>query len=626
MNDLTKPLLLEPLTDRERDILKLIAEGLSNPEIADRLILGLETVRWYTKQIYSKLGVHSRTQASMRARDLGLLSDETISPAVPSAPSNTQQHLPSYATPFIGREYEFSELTELLDNPNVRLITIVGAGGMGKTRLAVELARSQINNFNDGVYFISLASVLSPSAIDLRIANRLNMRLRDGEDVRSQLLQYLQTRQVLLVLDNFEHLMDGADLVSAILEASPTTKILVTSHVSLNLRDEWVRYLDALAVPDNADIDDPTAYSAIKLFEDCVRRVRGDFSVVDHLDCVIQICRVVQGIPLALELAAVWLKTLSCEDVAEQIQRNIDFLASNQRDIEERHRSIQAVFEYAWNLLSPEEQRVFRRLSVFPGGFGLAAAEQVAGASIHILSELVGRSLLQQSSSGLYHIHNLLRQYAERKLEDLDITMRSVRSSHLLAWTSFVKGNFDRVEELAQATLEATSDSTNDSEKAFALGALGVLAGIDEDYPRSRQLCEASQRLVQTDPIASIISNLGLAIACCGSQDMTSSKHYIREAMKQATALRIPAFIVLCLPLTSIVLAYEAEPERAVELLALAYTHPASSLGWIKKWPLIIQLESELENELGEAEFHALWERGKQLDLEQTSEQLITQL
>lgn len=615
MDDSGFSLLLDPLTERELDVLRLMADGFSNPEIADRLIIGLETVRWHTKQIYSKLGVHSRTQASMRARDLGLLAADYVSPA---APVGEQPHdnLPTYTTPFIGREAELNEICALLGGPQARLVTIAGPGGMGKTRLGVEVARTLLPDFADGVCFVPLLPVTSQDEIEPAIAARLNLRLREDGTAREQLLRYLRPKRLLLILDNFEHLINGAEVIAAILEDAPQVKILVTSQASVNLREEWVRFLDALNTTD----------SAIQLFYDRVQRVRGDFAADDHLKCVAHICALVQGVPLAIELAATWLKTLTCEDVAREIRQNIDFLATTQRDIEARHRSIQAVFEYAWNLLTPEEQGVFRRLSVFRGGFGLAAAQQVAGASALTLSELVGKSLLQYNAAGLYEIHNLLRQYAERKLETLDDTQRTMRSSKLLAWSSLINGRLDRLKTVADGILESASNHSHDTEKGFALVTLGVLAGIEGDVDRAKQLCEAGQPMIGSDPIAHLLAQFGLAVAGLGVEDYAAARRHARAALHQADSLGSPGFTLLCLPLVAVVLAHAAEPENAVELMGLAFTHPASTPGWVEIWPLITELRVELETELGTADYTTAWERGTSQDLGHVISHLLTVL
>ncbi len=616
---------LDPLTERELEVLRLMAAGMSNPLIAEKLFIGVETVRWYAKEIYSKLGVHTRTEASMRARDLGLLENGTADTRSSSL-QFVMRGFPIYTTPFVGREAEFAELNSLLREANMRLITLVGPGGVGKTRLCVELAREQALHLPDGVFFVPLLTVTSAHEFDRVIANRLNLHLRDDHAPRPQLLQYLETRRLMLVLDNFEQVPDGAELVAAVLEHSPGVKILITSQVSLNLSYEWVRSLDALDFPPEDSGSAPENYNAVRLFDHCARRVRGDFSLEENIDAVAHICRMVHGVPLAVELAAAFVKTLTCQDVANKIQGNIDFLASKHRDIEERHRSMQAVFEYGWNLLTAEEQQVFRRLSVFRGAFGAAAAEQVAGASVEILSELVGKSLLQQSGSEQYAVHALLRQYAERKLEALDLVNLSTRSSKVVAWSALVRGDFRKMRELAESILQATSDSGDATDKAFALAALGVLAGVEEDFERCRQLCEASQQNMKHDPITAVFLHFGLAASYSGSGNYTVARHHIRASLEQAVALKSPAFGVLCLPLASIMLAHEVEPERAVELLALTLTHPAAAQNWMDKWPLLVRLRQNLHDELGQSDFNAAWERGKALNLEQIFATLLKEL
>jgi predicted ATPase/DNA-binding CsgD family transcriptional regulator len=617
--------ILEPLTEREIDILRLMAEGLSNPEIADQLVIGLETVRWYTKQIYSKLGVHSRTQASIRARDLGLLEGDAALTSAPPAQPAPLWDLPTYSTSFVGQEDKLAELARLLNDPNVRLITVAGPGGMGKTRLCVEVVQRYDFGFEDGVYFVPLLSARSVDDVILAIASALNLRLPEEQEPADELLRYLADKRLLLILDNFEQVLHSVDLVGAILDPAPQVKLMVTSQASLNLREEWVRFIDSLTYPDDGeDLSDPYAYSAVQLFDNCVRRVRGDFTLADHLDSVAQICRLVRGVPLGIELAAAWVKTLTCEDVAAQIQRNMDFLATNQRDIEERHRSMQAVFDYAWNLLTKDEQSVFRRLSVFRGGFGLAAAEQVAGASIQTLSELVSKSLLMQNAAGLYEIHGLLRQYGERKLENIDMNALSVRSGKLLGWVSFLKGSFDHLQSVAEGILDFTSDGSSINEKGFALAALGVLAGTEGDFSRCKQLCEAGMAVIENDPIGSIFAHFGLAIAYCSLEDYATTKRHIRLALTMANELRNPAFSVLCLPMSALVVAHEAEPERAVELMGLAFSHPSAKLGWMAKLPLIVQLRTDLQAELGTAAYEDAWTRGKHLNLDAVMAQLLT--
>jgi predicted ATPase/DNA-binding CsgD family transcriptional regulator len=611
-----KPALpLEPLTEREAGILRLMAEGLSNPEIAAQLVLSSETVRWYTKQIYSKLGVHNRTQASLFARDLGLLENSTATSLSPSQ----RLTLPVFATNFIGRDQEIADLAALLQDPRVRLVTVVGQGGIGKTRLCIEVARHLAAHYRDGVYYIPLIDVKTREQLEAAIASAMNIPL----DQDTGLLKHAASFQALLLLDNFEGVLEYANAIGALLDAAPHIKILVTSHISLKLRHEWVRSLGGLHVPDGLiKIDDVEKYSAIQLFYENVLRVRGNFSLADHLECVAQICRAVQGIPLALELAAAWLKTLNCQDVAREIQRNVDFLATNHRDIEARHRSLRAVFEYAWNLLTDDEKRVFRRLLVFRGGFGLAAAEQVAGASVDVLSSLIDKSLLQQSTTGLYEIHNLLHQYADLKMETLSDETYSTRSTMLMAWSSLLRGNFDKVTKLAREALQ-TPDATS-FEKSFALAALGFLAGVQGDYSQCRQLCEASASVTEKEPITALFAQLGLAIGHSAYGDETAARLALRFALNRAAALTSPSFSVLCLAISAVVLADELDPEHTAQLIALPFTHPASTLSWIKDWSSMAELQNSLQARLNRDAYANAWDQSQHLDLNQSLSQLLS--
>ena len=619
MSDSTRHILLDPLTDREVDVLRGMAEGLSNREIAEQLIIGVETVRWYTKQIYSKMGVHSRTQASMRARELGLLDSPDI--------TTTQEmylpplsNLPMPTTTFVGRANEIGDLIDLLREPHTRLVTLVGPGGVGKSRLAIEVAQLLTVDFTDGIYYVPLQRLHS---VD-EVVNAIGVAMNRHVEAEEQLLAHIQSRNLLLVLDGFEQLLESADLIVRILESSPQVKALVTSQVSLNLHGEWVRQLDGMDIPANTSDQALTESGAFQLFVDRVRRVRQDFSPEDHQECIIEICRLVRGLPLAIELATAWLKTLACEDVARQIRQNIDFLATNQPDVEDRHRSIRAIFDYAWNLLDDEEKKTFRRLSIFRGGFGLSAAEQVTNASLLTLSSLVDKSLIHQTATGLYEFHDMLRRYAEMKLEQNDGRTRSTRSKILVGWAALVKGNFDRVEELAQATLSTVLDSTETPDKAFSLSILGVLAGIEEDYTRCLQLVDACSPAQLNNPITLVFYHLAQAVGHCGLEDYQTAHQHAQIALNQAQNLRIPAFTTISLPVMAIIVAYEAEPERATELLALAFMHPASTPGWMEQWPLLDRLRADLEDELGQQEFRTLWMQGAALNLDNVINELLS--
>ncbi len=336
-----------------------------------------------------------------------------------SSKSGTQEHnLPTQPTSFIGRGPEVAKIIELLADPDCRLLTLVGTGGIGKTRLAIGAATKMVDAFAYGVYFVPLQSIQSTDFLISAVADAIKLPLSGQQDPQIQLFNHLDNKEMLLVLDNFEQLLDkgGAQLLVNILKAGSSVKLLVTSREVLNLQEEWLYPIHGLPVPDNVQTQNPEIYGAVQLFVERARQVQRDFSLADESEQVIRICQLVEGMPLAIELAASWTKVLSCANIAAEIQRNINFLSTSLRDVPERHRSMEAVCEQSWQLLPAEERRVFKRMSVFRGGFRREAAQAVAGASLSGLLRLVDKSLLRREASGRYAIHELLRQYAEEQL------------------------------------------------------------------------------------------------------------------------------------------------------------------------------------------------------------------
>src|SRR6185295_12236791 len=235
------------------------------------------------------------------------------------------------------------------------------------------------DQFDDGVYFVPLQSLDSPEFTVSAIIDVVSAQSRSGSDLKQQLLQYLREKALLLVLDNFEHLLNGAELLSEILEAAPDVKLMVTSREVLSLQEEWRYSVAGLQYPETTAAEQPEAYSAVQLFVERARQVRRDLALADEQAAVIRVCRLVEGMPLALELAAVWAKALPTDEIATEIQRNVEFLSTSLRNVPQRHQSITAVFEQTWQRLSDEEQHVFSALSIFSGSFRRQAAEGVTG-------------------------------------------------------------------------------------------------------------------------------------------------------------------------------------------------------------------------------------------------------
>jgi predicted ATPase/DNA-binding SARP family transcriptional activator len=348
--------------------------------------------------------------------------------------------LPIPATSFIGRELELSEIVSLLAEKEVRLLTLLGPGGVGKTRTALQVAKELLNRYQDGVHFVSLESSTSANAIPLAITETLAVPLQGQDEPLQRVIGFLKAKNLLLVLDNFEHLVEGAIVVSNLIRACPQLDILVTSRERLNLDEEHVLSLEGLAVPqNNASLEDALSYDAVTLFVERAKRVRSSFTLTkEELPSVLEICHIVQGFPLGIELASVWVKLMSCREIAEEIQKSLDFLESTSRNAVERHRSIRATFEYSWKLLSPREQEVLKKLSVFQGGFTREAASFVAGANSAVLAALVDKSLLRVFE-GRYDFHPLLQNYGREKLAESPRDESQTTEKHAQFFLSLVE-------------------------------------------------------------------------------------------------------------------------------------------------------------------------------------------
>lgn len=373
-----------------------------------------------------------------------------LRPAVPPptvAPTSHHQ-LPTPPTPFVGRKSELAEIEHLLTIPDSRLVTLIGPGGTGKTRLAIQAAANLSQEslpWRDGVVFVPLASLSSSDSLVPTLANALGFQFyKEGrEEPRQQLLDYLHHKQLLLVLDNVEHLLDGqtARLSSDILAAAPEVKLLATSRARLNVRGEQLYPVGGMRWPQNGSaIQNAAAYSAIQLFRQSADRVQPGFQPgPDNIADIVRICELVQGMPLALELAAAWLELLTPAEIAREIERSLDFLATDLHDVPERQRSIRAVFSSSWQLLSEEERQVFQKLTVFWGGFSHEAAQAVTGASLRTLLGLVNKSWLQRDERGRYQIHLLLLQYGYEELRRHDALWHEAKDQHGTYFVRFLE-------------------------------------------------------------------------------------------------------------------------------------------------------------------------------------------
>jgi predicted ATPase/DNA-binding SARP family transcriptional activator len=379
-----------------------------------------------TKALYS--AIRSRSFAS-------LVTDELKQPIVVAKTAdqaNAPHNLLPMDAPMAGRDGEVERITRSLkDDPKCRLLTLMGPGGVGKTRLAIETAQRLADDpdcpFYDGIWYISLAPLPTATSFIQPIADALQLNLvPDPAQRLQQLFDYLHPRRLLMILDNFEQLVSDQNIqrLADLLAHAPQVKALVTSRTRLNAHDEQVVPLSGLDIPRlEADLQDQsieqimTGYSAIRLFSQRARRLQPDFEITpSNLKPVVQICQVVEGMPLAIELAAAWLEVLSPAEILNEINQCLDFLEVEWPDVPDRHRSLRAVFDSSWKLLDEPEQETLMSLTVFPGSFSRPVARAVSGASIHLLLALQNKSWLEYHN-GRYQIHELLCQYAAEKLQ-----------------------------------------------------------------------------------------------------------------------------------------------------------------------------------------------------------------
>ncbi|MBK8135026.1 MAG: protein kinase [Chloroflexi bacterium] len=380
-------------------------------------------------------------------------------PGLPIAPNN----LPAQTSVCVGREREIDSAETALSSS--RLVTLVGMGGIGKTRLALEVAARMAARhlpdgklaFPDGVYFVSLAPLPGADAIIGALADAVGQPFTaDSRSPLEQVIDGLHAKTVLIVMDNFEHILDGAEIVRQILEGAPDVRVLATSRERLNLTSEFVVSLGGIDVTDiRQEFEN---HGAVALFMQAANRVNPALTWDSAtLASVASISRKVHGVPLALILAAAWCDSLTPAEIDAELSRNYDLLEGELRDLPPRQRSVRAVFEYSWALISPEQRETFARLSIFRGGFTREAAQAVAGTSLRLLSVLQAKSLIRRDpDNGRYDIHPLLTQFAQAALAVLPAILLDTEAAYVAYFAKLdaLEGQVTRRELEAQRVIE----------------------------------------------------------------------------------------------------------------------------------------------------------------------------
>ncbi|HVR79485.1 MAG TPA: adenylate/guanylate cyclase domain-containing protein [Acidimicrobiia bacterium] len=384
----------------------------------------------------------------------------------------TPNNLPVQLTELMGRANDLEVATENLKT--TRLVTILAPGGAGKTRLAIQLAAEVSSGYPDGVFFVDLSPLESADEMIQAIGESLSIALSTEEDPKVQLMSYLARKRQLLVLDNFEHVVSGADLVTEILTNAQGVTIVVTSRTKLNVVGELVQPLPGLDTKWEG-AEDAFATSGVQLFVDAARRADSGFTLTaDDLEPLGQILETVGGMPLGIELAAAWVDVLTIAEIDAEINKSLDFLESEAHGIPDRHRSVRAVFDYSWAMLSLAERQMFSALSLFRGGFTREAAESVAGASIRNLANLTNKSLLVfDREAGRYSVHELLRQYAEAELARGDGSVEVIAARHTTCFASLAARAAEAIAISQKETLQILEDDLDNVRVAWRRAVTG---------------------------------------------------------------------------------------------------------------------------------------------------------
>ena len=436
--DAKEQLLIDPLTEREKEILGLMELGDANRDIAEKLFLTLDTVKWYNKRIYNKLGVHNRTQAIAHMRNLSLLDAPTEPEGIDKVV--IQHNLPAQLSSFIGRSKEISEIKQLLQKN--RLLTLSGPPGTGKSRLALRVARDVMNDYHDGVYFVDLAPIQEPQYVLSSIARVFGLKETGDKSIFETINNHLRAKKMLIILDNFEHLIEAGPTIGDLLSSADQVKVMVTSREVLQIYGEQEYSVTPLNLPrmeDEITQMDLGEVEAVQLFIQRARAVRPGWVATDEeLRNIADICIQLDGLPLPIELAAARMKMLTPRMILELLTDRLGTLVGGARDLPHRLQTLRGTIDWSYDLLDDNEREIFARLAVFRGGRTVDCVRSVCSADqcedlLDGLESLLNKSLISQKESSIgeprFVLLETIHEYAREKLE-LNKERDSIKQKH----------------------------------------------------------------------------------------------------------------------------------------------------------------------------------------------------
>ena len=478
-------------------------------------------------------------------------------------------HFPWYATSFLGRDTQIELLGTHLLEPNKPLITIVGPGGVGKTRLAIETCsalagKERLPNdiaFADGIYFVSLGAAHSPDIVTTLIANAVQVSFQGRQSTLVDLQNYLRHRDLLLVLDSVEQLVEYTDLLVALLDAAPKVKLLTTSRTRLKIAQEFVVEISGLTDSSQGTGDGALVQhsTASQLFVERIRRIVPLFSpTVEDLRYINPICEFVEGMPLAIELIATWGRMFSCREIAEELNRNLDLLRTTLPEGLERHHAMDRVFEQSWALLSQQEQAVFQNCSLFQGGFRYEAARQIADADLDTLVSLVDQTLIRSAPTGRYEIHELLRQFGGQRLHQSPLIESETRQRHADYYLRLLANHEQALTDHRQMTaVRAIKEEIANIRSAWAWAvewrwhaellapssSLAYFYELTNGYHEAETIFESAINQVATQGDSRLLSRLYGYVAqfCVWRGKYDRAKTTAQEGLRIAIALNLPS-------------------------------------------------------------------------------------